>query len=313
MRLIFYRPFNLDLSKKALLPHRVSRAFTMYYNKAIWQCVVSTKKGKKFCPESKGVDERTIERAFVESYRLLCQNNKDVLDEFMKRTEEALSESNAGKRLAKAEKDIHALEVKKNKLVDMRLEDTIDKETYDRKYLDLSSQIEQLQKECESLQDAAETETTMRKRVAMFRQTLEQNEVLDTFDRHIFESIVEKVIVGGYDSNGNKDPYMIVFVYKTGFKNSVDGKNFKPLRKNSKENHSPAVLCSHASNEAESMCSDSSDDTCGSGSPFDQTPCRAAHRSGRQHGRAGCDCCGEQGDLRSDSGLCVGALSTQGF
>lgn len=75
--------------------------------------------------------------------------------------------------------------------------------------------------------------------------------------------IVEKVIVGGYDSDGNKDPYMIVFVYKTGFKNSVDGKNFKPLRKNSKENHSPAVLCSHASNEAESMCSDSSDDTCG--------------------------------------------------
>ena len=231
------------------------------YNKAIWQCVVSTKKGKKFCPESKGVDERTIERAFVESYRLLCQNNKDVLDEFMKRTEETLSESNAGKRLAKAERDIHALEVKKNKLVDMRLEDTIDKETYDRKYLDLSSQIEQLQKECESLQDAAETESTMRKRVATFRQTLEQNEVLDTFDRHIFESIVEKVIVGGYDSNGNKDPYMIVFVYKTGFKNSVDGKNFKPLRKNSKENHSPAVLCSHASNEAESMCSDSSDDT----------------------------------------------------
>jgi len=35
--------------------------------------------------------------------------------------------------------------------------------------------------------------------------------------RHIFESIVEKVIVGGYDSDGNKDPYMIVFVYKTGF------------------------------------------------------------------------------------------------
>jgi len=51
----------------------------------------------------------------------------------------------------------------------------------------------------------------------------------------------------------------------------------------------------------------------GSGSPFDQTPCRAAHRSGRQHGRVGCDCCGEQGDLQSDSGLCVGALSTQGL
>ena len=124
----------------------------------------------------------------------------------------------------------------------MRLEDTIDKETYDRKYLDLSSQIEQLLKECESLQDAAETETTMRKRVAMFRQTLDQNEVLDTFDRHIFESIVEKVIVGGYDSDGNKDPYMIVFVYKTGFKNSVDGKNFSRFARIARRT-TPLLFC----------------------------------------------------------------------
>lgn len=71
---------------------------------------------------------------------------------------------------------------------------------------------------------------------------------------------------------------MIVFVYKTGFKNSVDGKNFKPLRKNSKENHSPAVLCSHASNEAESMCSDSSDDTLRDGMSFVQTSRKATYR-----------------------------------
>ena len=31
MRLIFYRTPSFELSKKALLPHRVSRAFTMYY------------------------------------------------------------------------------------------------------------------------------------------------------------------------------------------------------------------------------------------------------------------------------------------
>lgn len=91
--------------------------------------------------------------------------------------------------------------------------------------------------------------------------------------------------MGGYDSDGNKDPYMIVFVYKTGFKNSVDGKNFKPLRKNSKENHSPAVLCSHASNEAESMCSDSSDDTYRDGMCIVQTgdPPQKAVREALKH------------------------------
>ena len=31
MYLIFYQPPSFELSKKALLPHRVSMAFTMYY------------------------------------------------------------------------------------------------------------------------------------------------------------------------------------------------------------------------------------------------------------------------------------------
>lgn len=232
------------------------------YNKVIWQCVTATKKGKKFCPDSKGIAEETIEQAFIESYRLLCQNNKDVLDEFIARTEETLSDSNASKQLAKVEKDIAALDAKRAKLVDMRLEEIIDKETYEQKYFDLSSQIEQLQKQRESLQESAETESTMKKRIAEFRRTLEENEVLDTFDRYVFESIVEKVIVGGYDEDGNKDPAMLTFIYKTGFKNSLDGTNFKPPRKNSKAAKQNAGLCSHTTDEAKSMCSYHSDDTC---------------------------------------------------
>ena len=45
---------------------------------------------------------------------------------------------------------------------------------------------------------------------------------LETFDRNIFESMVEKVIVGGEDQQGKIDPYKIVFVYRTGFKDAID-------------------------------------------------------------------------------------------
>lgn len=251
------------------------------YNKVIWQCVTATKKGKKFCPDSKGIAEETIEQAFIESYRLLCQNNKDVLDEFIARTEETLSDSNASKQLAKVEKDIAALDAKRAKLVDMRLEEIIDKETYEQKYFDLSSQIEQLQKQRESLQESAETESTMKKRIAEFRRTLEENEVLDTFDRYVFESIVEKVIVGGYDEDGNKDPAMLTFIYKTGFKNSLDGTNFKPPRKNSKAAKQNAGLCSHTTDEAKSMCSYHSDDTHRGRLPAHQRVNCSADRSGK--------------------------------
>src|SRR5699024_4430370 len=77
----------------------------------------------------------------------------------------------------------------------------------------------------------------------------------------VFESIVEKVIVGGYDEDGNKDPSMLTFIYKTGFKNSVDGSNFKPPRKNSKAAKQRAGLCSHTTDEAKETYSYHSDDT----------------------------------------------------
>ena len=121
----------------------------------------------------------------------------------------------------------------------------------------------------------------MKKRIAEFRRTLEENEVLDTFDRYVFESIVEKVIVGGYDEDGNKDPAMLTFIYKTGFKNSLDGTNFKPPRKNSKAAKQNTCLCSHTTDEAKSMCSYHSDDTCRGRLPAHQRANCGADRSGK--------------------------------
>lgn len=237
------------------------------YNKVIWQCVTSTKKGKKNCPDSKGIAEETIEQAFVASYRLLCQNNKDVLDEFIARAEETLSENNVSKQLAKNEKDIRALKAKQKKLVDMLLEKKLDEEIYESKYLDLTGQIEQLQAHRHDLQEAAETENTMKKRIAGFRRLLEQNNVLEEFDRYVFESIVEKVIVGGYNEDGSKDPAKLTFIYKTGFQSHMDGTTFKPPRKNSKAAKQAAGLCSHPTDKVETMCSHQGDDTCGDGVP----------------------------------------------
>ena len=62
------------------------------YKKTIWQCVKSTKSGKRYCPDSKGIPEQVIEEAFIESYKMLCSDNKDVLEEFITRVEKTSSE-----------------------------------------------------------------------------------------------------------------------------------------------------------------------------------------------------------------------------
>lgn len=222
------------------------------YNKIIWQCVTSTKKGKKFCPDSKGIAESTIEQAFIESYRLLCANDKDVLDEFLKRTEETLCDSNAAKQLVKVERELQSIEMKRSKLVDMRLDEEIDKNTYDAKSAELATKAAQLEAERQSLQETEKTEKDVKRRITVFRKTLEQHNVLETFDRYVFESIIEKVIVGGYDENGEKDPAMLTFIYKTGLKNSMDSRSFRKPRKNRITSHE---LSSHDGNEVEKVSS----------------------------------------------------------
>ena len=48
--------------------------------------------------------------------------------------------------------------------------------------------------------------------VESYKILCENNQILEEFDRHVFESIIEKVIIGGIDKDGNKDPYMITLM-----------------------------------------------------------------------------------------------------
>ena len=105
-------------------------------------------------------------------------------------------------------------------------------------------------------------EFSLKQRVADFKKALSKNGVLEEFDRGIFESIIEKVIVGGYDEDGNKDPYKITFIYKTGFKNEI-GKAKERFDKSKSVSDKAKELCSHIVDEVKGVCSYVSDNTCG--------------------------------------------------
>lgn len=206
------------------------------HEKVIWQCVTATKKGKKYCPPSKAIEEKILEDAFVESYKLLCDNNSDVLDELVKRMEAVLKSNDFQKRLVKVVNEIHAVEQKRNRLIDLHLEEKIAKAAYEKKYEEFELILDDLLSEKEQLDQSSQEEIDLGKRIEHFRKVLEKNEVLTTFDRCVFESIVEKVIIGEVDENGNNNPYKLTFVYKTGFYNVVQSKMHKQFKKKRRQN-----------------------------------------------------------------------------
>lgn len=240
------------------------------YSKIIWSCVTGTKKGKKFCPDSKGIPEKVIEDAFIESYKLLCGDNREVLDEFIERVEVTLSESNIEKSIEKIDKEITSIESKKKKLLDMCLEDKIDQLTYETKMEELSEKSKKLLVERQDYVAKQDDEKNLKRRTKEFKALLERNQVLEEFDRGVFESIIEKVIVGEIDENGNKDPYKLTFVYKTGISNKVNPK----IQQNTKLGESLKAelkkMCSHAVDEVKEACSHILLDKCGNGVFTDQ-------------------------------------------
>ncbi len=236
------------------------------YKKTIWQCVTGTKKGKKFCPDSKGIEEIAIEKAFLESYRQLTSNNKDIVDKFLELIESTLKDNTLEKNIKKLEREISKITNKQNSLVDLRLEEKIEEKLYEEKYIDLQKEYSEKNKEKENLEYNLENNNEIKNRMKTFKTMLERKEVLKEFDRYVFESIVEKVIVGEVDEKGNVDPYKLTFVYKTGFKDDLDGERFKTPRKNASSKNKfigkdYAELSTYTSNHVNKLSSHSSDDT----------------------------------------------------
>lgn len=187
------------------------------YGKTIWHCVAHTQKGSRACPFCKGMEEKIIEDAFLESYRLISKNNVEILDEFLARLAEVQSSSIKDKgMLERMKSEQFALKQRKSKLLDSMLDGMIDKALFEEKVKEIGDSLKQIEYKItaysKEIQEVAEYET----KVENFRRILLSNNLVEVFDRSLFESVIHSVIVGGYADDGNPNPTIITFVYKTG-------------------------------------------------------------------------------------------------
>ena len=234
----------------ATLTHR-SWHVNSKYRKPIWQCITATKYGKTKCPHSKGMPEEALEKAFVRSYIETCHVNKDVLEETVQRLKNSLQSESFMERIKDADQEISKIERQIDRLLDLHLERKIAEDIYTEKYQKLSETLERAKAKPERWSVEYGKQEVYEKRVEKIRKLLESHMELEKFDADVFLSTVKKVIIGGFDDEGNPDPTMIKFVYKTGITDSKDGETFKPPRRNfedgtSKKKDSAMESASHA-------------------------------------------------------------------
>ncbi len=214
------------------------------YSKTIWHCVTATKHGKKNCPYCKGIEEEVIEKAFVQSYNLLCKENEGIVNNFLERIEKSLKKDDNSSKIKKVETEIARLKGRKSTLVDMRLDDKIDEETYRLKMQEIEDNIGMLNGKLQEYSQTKDMQTDINKRLRQFKEVIQNKELLEKFDRHVFECIIDRVIVGETGEDGTKYPYTLTFIYKTGKEDKVATKQPKSSTK----------ACSHTKHELHNTC-----------------------------------------------------------
>lgn len=138
----------------------------------------------------------------------------------MNRINVFLKENNTKSLIQKLECQKQVLEEKQNSLQNLVIDGTIDKYIYNAKKIELNKKIKKIEKEQEQFQCQLGDENRFDTGIEKIKEIFDHDgQKLTSFDKDIFEALVYKVIIGETDKNGNKDPYVIRFIIKSGFEN----------------------------------------------------------------------------------------------
>lgn len=167
-------------------------------------------------------------------YNDIIKNKHKTKDALINAIKEVINDNDYQNKINDLEKQKEILENRLSKIIDMELDDNIDrKEMFIKKEQEVLSQLSTIKNEISNYQELLEENKGLSKKIKSIDEYFENKPTtLKKFNREAFENLVECIIVGDYDNEGNKLPKVARFVLKT-------GKEYKfEISKNSNNNNS---------------------------------------------------------------------------
>lgn len=184
--------------------------------KAVWQCIKRAKHGKEECPHCKAIAEEILEDCFVQGYRILCNDNKKVIETFLEKIENILKENTTETIVNKLENNKERINKKLANLLELNLEGRINKEQYTLKFDELNTELIKVENKIQSLLKETNRTESIKLRLNKFKSLFKDMEIMSKFDRDVFECLIDKVIIGETKEDGIINPYTIRFICKNG-------------------------------------------------------------------------------------------------
>jgi hypothetical protein len=197
--------------------------------KPVWRCKVCTSQGIKYCQDSKSLDDEALKKAFTEALEMLVQIDSNLLDSFMQTLSENILSSNPKNKIEALKTELMHINIRKNKAIDLMLDGALTREEYDKRSFEYNEKIKKIEDEISMLEELEVKQDSIQERLALFKSKISTNLSMVDFDKDICDAILDKIIVGGYDEEGNKNPYLVTIVFDINCSNELisDKKHFE--------------------------------------------------------------------------------------
>ncbi|MBQ9298258.1 MAG: recombinase family protein [Clostridia bacterium] len=186
-----------------------------------WNCITFTKIGKYKCPNSKAIKEDLLENAFNDTFKLLTKDNGIAMNEFVNIIKTSIRDKAPEEKINEINKQKESIKEKMSKLVDMVVDGKISDELFENKKNYYKEKNDKLDKKIEQYQLITEDNDKVESGINKIRNILENKDLSyeeEKFDAELFDALIDYVIIGGFNENGQKDEYMIRFICKKTFK-----------------------------------------------------------------------------------------------
>lgn len=211
----------------------------------VWICDVLHRNGVNACP-SAILYEEELDIIFKKIINKIIEDRKDIIEHLYELYLESFESVNYKNEIDRIEKKIDDIILKKNRILDLLINETISKEDYQRRIKELDQDIERNNVEIEKLLHDEQVEIKIKKKYKNLKKEIENELNSEESYPELFRLFVDKVIVhkiNGDRHNVNLEIYINVLNEKLIINNKkFINEEFHPLCSHKEDNYFSSIF-----------------------------------------------------------------------
>ncbi len=182
--------------------------------KIYWAC--SRRINYNYCKDSIFITEDNLKEMFIQIFNSIIEKKHKTRDKLLNAIRETLNNDDTKNKIIKLNSEKEILEKRLSNLIDMKLDDYDNRDAYVSKEKEINEQLKKITIQIKEYEKITINNKNVSKQLEMVEKILDTKKTINDFDREIFDNLVEKIIVGVKDDDGNIIPNVVNFVLKVG-------------------------------------------------------------------------------------------------